>query len=102
LFTGDAGIDSEKEMLAKGGTLKSDVLKLGHHGSTGSTSQEFLQAVSPKYAVIFVGAGNDYGHPHQETLNKLNASAVMTYHTDLNGSIVFTSDGANLSIKNEK
>jgi competence protein ComEC len=102
LFTGDAGIQSEKEMLANGGTLKSDVLKVGHHGSTSSTGQQFLQAVSPKYAVIFVGEGNDYGHPHQETLAKLNAGAIKTYRTDLNGSIIFTSDGTNLTVKTEK
>ncbi len=64
LFTGDTETDSEMEMLAKGYNLKADVLKVGHHGSTSSTSPEFLKAVSPKYAVIFVGKDNPYGHPH--------------------------------------
>jgi competence protein ComEC len=72
LFTGDAQLDSEKEMLASGYNLKADVLKVGHHGSTSSTSAAFLSTVSPKYAVIEVGAGNTYSHPHQETLT--NAS----------------------------
>jgi competence protein ComEC len=98
LFTGDAQVDSEKELLSKGYTLKSDVLKVGHHGSDTSTSPDFLKAVSPKYAVIEVGAGNDYGHPHQVTLNKLAAAGVRVYRTDLNGTIEITSDGTNLNI----
>jgi competence protein ComEC len=99
LFAGDAQSESEKEMLANGYNLKSDVLKVGHHGSSSSTTATFLKAVFPKYAVIFVGAGNDYGHPHQETLDKLNSARVRLYRTDLNGSIVFTSDGSALTVK---
>jgi competence protein ComEC len=99
LFTGDAQSESEKEILARGYNLKSDVLKVGHHGSSSSTTAEFLKAVSPKYAVIFVGAGNDYGHPHQETLDKLNSAGLRLYRTDLNGTIVFTSDGSALTVK---
>jgi competence protein ComEC len=102
LFTGDAQVESEKEMLDKGYTLKSNILKVGHHGSSSSTSLEFLQAVFPEYAVIFVGKDNDYGHPHQETLDKLNASGIKTYRTDLNGNITFNSDGQNLSVRTEK
>jgi len=102
LFTGDAQTDSEKEMLAKGYNLKADVLKVGHHGSGTSTSPEFLKAVSPAYAVIMVGAGNDYGHPHQVTLNKLNSAGVKVYRTDLNGNITFNSDGQKLSVKTAK
>ncbi len=97
LFTGDAQSESEKEMLLKGYNLKSDVLKVGHHGSNTATSPEFLKAVSPKYAVISVGKDNDYGHPHQVTLDKLAAAAVRVYRTDLNGTITIVSDGANLS-----
>lgn len=99
LFTGDAQTDSEKEMLAKGYTLKSDVLKVGHHGSNTSTSPDFLKAVSPKYAVIEVGAGNDYGHPHQVTLDKLDTAKVQVYRTDLNGTVEITSDGINLKVE---
>ncbi len=99
LFTGDAQSESEKEMLANGYNLKSDVLKIGHHGSSSSTTVAFLKAVAPKYAVIFVGAGNDYGHPHHETLDKLNSAGIKVYRTDLNGTIVFTSDGSALSVK---
>ncbi len=99
LFTGDAQSESEKEMLANGYNLKSDVLKIGHHGSSSSTTVAFLKAVAPKYAVIFVGAGNDYGHPHHETLDKFNSAGIKVYRTDLNGTIVFTSDGSALSVK---
>jgi competence protein ComEC len=102
LFTGDAETDSEIEMLAKGHNLKADVLKVGHHGSTSSTSPQFLTAVSPKYAVIFVGKDNTYGHPHQETLNKLNAAEVKIYRTDLNGAITFTVTGSNITVTTEK
>jgi len=102
LFTGDAQSDSEKEMLVKGYTLKSDVLKVGHHGSYSSTSPEFLRAVAPRFVVIMVGKDNDYGHPHKETLDKLNAARIKTYRTDLNGNITITSEGGNLSVKTEK
>jgi competence protein ComEC len=102
LFTGDAQTDSEKEMLIRNLTLKSDVLKVGHHGSSTSTSNEFLLAVSPRYAVISVGKDNDYGHPHPGTLAKLNAAGVQTYRTDLNGTVTFSSDGTNIGVKTEK
>jgi beta-lactamase superfamily II metal-dependent hydrolase len=85
LLTGDAQAESEQEMLASGADLRADVLKVGHHGSYSSTSQAFLNAVSPKYAVISVGAGNDYGHPHQETLAKLAAAGIKVYRTDRDG-----------------
>lgn len=98
LFTGDAQADSEKEMLAIGYNLKADVLKVGHHGSSSSTTPEFLKAVSPEYGVIMVGKDNDYGHPHQETLDKLNAAGIKIYRTDLNGNICFTSDGSNITV----
>ena len=89
----------KKKCWPKGYTLKSNVLKVGHHGSSTSTSAEFLKAVSPQYAAIMVGQGNDYGHPHQETLDKLNAAGIKIYRTDLNGNISFTSDGSNLTVK---
>jgi competence protein ComEC len=102
LFTGDAETDSEMEMLAKGYNLKVDVLKVGHHGSASSTSPGFLNGVSPKYAVIFVGKENTYGHPHHETLNKLNNAGVKIYRTDLNGTITFTVIDSNIAITAEK
>ncbi len=98
LFTGDAESVSEKEMLSKGYTLESDVLKVAHHGSQSSTTRQFLEAVSPEYAVIPVGEGNDYGHPSQETLDKLTGAGIKIYRTDLSGTITFTSDGSNLTV----
>jgi competence protein ComEC len=93
LFTGDAQEESEKEMLAKGYDLNADVLKVGHHGSDTSTSPEFLKVASPKYAVISVGKDNDYGHPRQETLDKLSLAGIQIFRTDESGTIVATSDG---------
>jgi len=97
LLTGDAETESENEMLKKGYDLKSTVLKVGHHGSTTSTSSEFLKAVSPLYAVISSGAGNDYGHPHKETLSRLSKANIKIYRTDESGTIVATSDGSTVS-----
>jgi len=98
LFTGDAQSVSEQEMLAKGYNLKADVLKIGHHGSDSSTTPQFLKAVSPQYGVIEVGKGNDYGHPHQTTLDKLATANVKLYRTDLNGTIIIRSDGSRLTV----
>ncbi|RKO65726.1 MBL fold metallo-hydrolase [Desulfofundulus salinus] len=99
LLAGDAEAQSEEEMLASGANLKADVLKVGHHGSHSSTMWAFLKAVAPKYAVIFVGAGNDYGHPHKETLAKLTNAGVQVYRTDRDGTVVFTSDGKNITVE---
>jgi competence protein ComEC len=102
LFTGDAEMDSEREMISKGYDLKADVLKVGHHGSTSSTSPEFLKAVSPKYSVIFVGKDNTYGHPHQATVDKLNVAGTKIYRTDLNGTITFSVTLDKVSVGTEK
>lgn len=99
LLAGDAEAQSEEEMLASGANLKADVLKVGHHGSSSSTSPAFLKAVAPKYAIISVGAGNDYGHPHKETLAKLANAGIRVYRTDRDGTVVFTSDGKNISVE---
>lgn len=99
LLTGDAQTESEQEMLASGAELRADVLKVGHHGSYSSTTWTFLKAVSPKYAVISVGAGNDYGHPHRETLARLARAGVKVYRTDRDGTVMFVSDGKTLTVK---
>ncbi|WP_243108657.1 ComEC/Rec2 family competence protein [Clostridium rectalis] len=97
LFAGDAEGVSEKEILKKGFNISADVLKLGHHGSHSSTTNEFLKRVKPKYAVVCAGRGNDYGHPHKEIVGKLRETGVKLYRTDENGTIVATSDGKNIS-----
>jgi len=97
LFTGDAQSESEEEILTKGFDLHADVLKVGHHGSNTSTSLEFLKAVSPKYAVIQVGKGNDYGHPAEDTIDKLSDAGVKIYRTDESGTIIATSNGETIN-----
>lgn len=97
IFMGDAEDISEGEILAKQLDLEADVLKVGHHGSSSSTTQAFLNKVNPKYAVISVGKGNDYGHPHKSTMDRLKAKGVTVYRTDENGTIVATSNGSNIT-----
>ncbi|BCZ46908.1 competence protein ComE [Clostridium gelidum] len=97
LFDGDAEALSEGEILAKQLDIQADVLKVGHHGSISSTSQAFLDKVNPKYAIISDAKGNDYGHPHQKTLDKLNSKQIKTFRTDLNGTIIATSNGTDIT-----
>lgn len=73
------------------------MLKVGHHGSSTSSSQAFLQAVKPKYAVISVGVGNSYHHPEEEALQRLQSIGAEIYRTDLQGNIVCTTDGKNIA-----
>lgn len=101
LFMGDAEILAEKEMIQKF-DLKSDVLKLGHHGSGTSSHTEFLKAVSPEVAVISVGKNNDYGHPHKEVLKRIKNLGIKVYRTDLNGIVTVYCDGKNFEVKCEK
>ena len=82
--------------MSLGYDLKSDVLKVGHHGSATSTSAAFLNAVSPVYAVISVGAKNKFGHPNPGTLDRLENIGAKVYRTDLDGSVTFKSDGNNI------
>lgn len=96
LFPGDAEQASENEMCRSGYLLKSDVLCPGHHGSASSTGYEFLMRVRPEYAVISAGAGNEYGHPHRETLDLLAAAGVTVYRTDQSGTVVMYSDGSRI------
>lgn len=97
MFEGDAEAISEKEILTKGLNVRADVLKLGHHGSSSSSTEAYLDKVKPEYAIISCGKNNDYGHPHKETLDKLIERNIKYYRTDINGSIVCTSDGKNIS-----
>lgn len=97
LLTGDAGEQSESEMLLSSAVSpKADVLKISHHGSRFSTSKQFLKVVQPKYAVISVGDKNVYGHPHRETLEKLKG--IQVYRTDRDGTIIFSTDGKKIEV----
>ena len=103
LFTGDAEVLEEKEVLAKySKELDADVIKFGHHGSSTSSSDEFIKAVSPTYGIISCGIDNSYGHPHRETLAIIEKYNIKPYRTDKNGEITISSDGNNINIKTEK
>lgn len=103
LFTGDAEQEAEEDLLkAYGSNLKSDVLKLGHHGSSTSTNKDFFETVSPQCAVICCGKDNSYGHPHKETLELLSSSNTPYYTTQQNGSIVFTTNGSEIGVTAER
>ena len=102
LFMGDATSTVERILINEGKDLKSDVLKVGHHGSQYSSSAAFLKQVSPRYAVIQVGQDNDYGHPKQVTIDKLEKLKTLTYRTDKHGTIILTSDGDNISFETIK
>lgn len=102
LFTGDAEKTSEKEICSKfKNELKADVLKLGHHGSSSSTTNEFLNLVNPSICVITVGKENKYGHPHSETLEKINKKGLKILRTDENSNIVIKTDGENFNINSK-
>ncbi len=101
LLTGDAQAVSEAEMLENGIDLSADVLKLSHHGSSTSSTINFLDKVDPKYAVISVGEGNKYEHPHSATMQVMKERAIPLYRTDEQGSIVFTTDGKTISVNVE-
>ena len=88
IFTGDA-YKAEEELLIDIFNLKSDVLSVGHHGGKTSASKEFLKQVMPSYAVISVGRGNSYGHPHSETLELLENYGIKVFRTDMDGDIKF-------------
>lgn len=99
LFTGDAEREEEQDILNSEETLKSTVLKVGHHGSDTSTSYPFLREIMPEYAVISVGEGNSYGHPTEDTLSRLRDADVKVYRTDMQGDIICTSDGRTVSFE---
>jgi len=102
LFTGDIGKKTEKDILNETKDLDAEVLKVAHHGSKSSTSSNFLKTVNPKYAAICVGENNQYGHPDPETIKRIESVGASTYRTDLNGSIVFKSDGSNITVTTTK
>lgn len=99
IFTGDAEKKAEMEVVeAHKSILKVDVLKTGHHGSKTSTNGGFLDAVSPKYAIISVAEDNIYDHPDSEVLKRLEEREVKIFRTDLDGNIVVKSDGKNIMV----
>ena len=99
LFMGDAEEISEREIATD---VDVDVLKVGHHGSNSSTSNSFLKKVTPIYAIICVGEDNSYGHPTQATLDKLKSAGAKIYRTDLNGTVIITTDGNSYEVDTQK
>ncbi len=98
LFMGDAGFPEERTLMSSGADLKSDVLKVPHHGSKYSSSAAFLSKVHPEVSVIEVGKNNDYGHPAPRTLKRLEKTGTVIYRTDIDGNIVVRSDGTDFTV----
>lgn len=98
LFTGDAASEAESGLLDSNAKLRADVLDISHHGSRDSSSKAFLEAVRPQIAVISCALDNSYGHPHRQTIKRLEAlNNVTILRTDLDGSVIITSNGKSLS-----
>jgi competence protein ComEC len=99
LFTGDLTKDKESQLLAEGINPASTVLKVGHHGSDTSSSEEFLQAAAPQFAVICVGADNSFGHPKKSVLARLQARGIQILRTDKQGAVKFCTDGRKMRVE---
>ncbi|MGN1478652.1 MAG: ComEC/Rec2 family competence protein [Acutalibacteraceae bacterium] len=100
LITGDCSFDEEDELMENDyNALESDVIKIGHHGSAGATSADWLEAVNPQIGVISVGNGNSYGHPTKTVLGRLDDFDVEYYRTDVVGTVVIETDGKAISVQ---
>lgn len=102
IFTGDSEALAENEMAEAGSLRHADVYKAGHHGSETSSSEKFMEAIAPDYAVISCGEGNSYGHPNKKALNEISKYTDRIYRTDLSGTVIFISDGKELTVSTEK
>lgn len=100
LLTGDAGIEAENAIMQEGYNVDTDILKVGHHGSSTSSGEAFISAVSPSVSVIEVGADNDFGHPHGEILQMLQKASTV-YRTDQDGTVTVTTDGSSYTVSTE-
>lgn len=94
-------MESEKEIIANGYDITANIIKIGHHGSSSSTSKEYLNSVRPEYAVISVGRNNDYKHPSSSTMKLLQQEGIPVFRTDESGTIVFTTDGIEISVNKQ-
>lgn len=97
LFTGDAEGTAQADIINSGLDIQVDVLKVGHHGSKAAMNSAWIEAVKPNYGVISCGRDNDYGHPHEETLKLLAEKDVQLFRTDVQGHIVATSNGTEIT-----
>lgn len=99
LLCGDMEGEAEKELCGLGSVLRADLLKVGHHGGKGASTPEFLQMVSPRWAVISAGERNRFEHPSHETLARLRGAGVAVLRTDLHGAVTMTTDGRGMAIR---
>jgi competence protein ComEC len=102
LFAGDLGKLGEDRLLNIDAILKSQILKIGHHGGNDATSADFLKEVEPEIAIITVSKINKYAHPHQKLLKRLKHAGARIYRTDRNGNILLKSDGKTFTVQTEK
>ncbi len=102
LFTGDGGEAVEKQLLRAEIDVSANVIKVGHHGSKYSSSENFLSAVSPEYAIISSGDDNNYGHPTSTVIKRFEEIGIIPYITSINGNIIITSDGNDITVITEK
>ncbi len=99
LFTGDIETPVEERLLDTDHNLKSNILKVGHHGSITSSSEDFIARVNPSFAVISVGEHNKFGHPSQFVLDRLEERGIKVYRTDQSGAITFTTNGYEVNVE---
>jgi len=104
LLMGDSGIEEQSRLIASRINLESNVIKVSHHGSSDGTSLELIRLVKPEYAIISVGANNEYGHPHESVIRMLatERTGARVYRTDLNGTITILTDGSALAVETER
>ena len=102
LFMGDAEFEEESDIVQSVASLHCDVLKAGHHGSNSSSSEAFILAARPRYALISVGTPNDYGHPNKNVIKRFESEDCEVLRTDYCGTLVMGSDGENLLVDTEK
>lgn len=102
LYMGDAEKEVEQEILNKKTDVTADVIKVGHHGSSSSSSAQFVNAVQARYAVFSLAKDNDYGHPHKEVVSRWKKIGAAMYRTDQKGTITIRSDGTNITVETEK
>ena len=102
LFTGDIENTAENDIIAAGARLEADVLDIPHHGSNTSSTKNFIAAVNPSAAVFSCGIDNSYGHPHRDVVERYAEQGVKTYRTDLQGTIVISTNGEELNFAAEK
>ncbi len=102
LFCGDIEKDAELDIVGSGSDISAEVIKVPHHGSGTSSTRKFLNAVSPRYAVFCVGENNDFGHPHANIVKLYRNLGAQIFRTDMNGNIVFSTDGENIVTGTQK